>query len=431
MAIGYTTTDGEGHYTLSIRSGADSVVIAVSGMSVKAVRSTVPNVSGRHDFEVEESLFELDEVRVKAPKMEMKGDDTVSYNVASFRSQEDMVIEDVLRKLPGITVRDNGQILYKAKPIAGLTIDGMDLLKGRYGIATRNISPDHIASVEILENHQAIKALKDLVPSDKTYINLKLKASSRGVFLLSAAAGGGYGDGGLWNAEAAPMYFGHSSQHILTGKTNNTGDDLAYELEDLTSGTGRLNLTSGTGRLNPVLSSATLASPPAIDKDRYYRNTSHSASLNELFRTSGGTDINLNLSYLNDTELRDNTSEIRWMLPDSSLRQPHTGGHIQRHRHRQGQRRAQLQEQRGPPLRGQPKHLLRRVPRHSVLGQRHRPGLRPHHAKGIQHGQPDQAQRGEERLRDQRPRRLRAHAVLPGNSPGRRTVGRSRAGRHR
>ena len=290
VAIGYTTTDGEGHYTLSIRSGADSVVIAVSGMSVKTVRRTVPNVSGRHDFEVEESLFELDEVTVTAPKMEMKGDDTVSYNVASFRAQEDLVIEDVLRKLPGITVRDNGQILYKA--------------------ATRNISPDHIASVEILENHQAIKALKDLVPSDKTYINLKLKASSRGVFLLSAAAGGGYGDGGLWNAEAAPMYFGHSSQHILTGKTNNTGDDLAYELEDL---------TSGTGRLNPVLSSATLASPPAIDKDRYYRNTSYSASLNELFRTSGGTDINLNLSYLNDTELRDNTSETRWMLPDSSV----------------------------------------------------------------------------------------------------------------
>ena len=106
------------------------------------------------------------------------------------------------------------------------------------------------------------------------------------------------------------MYFGHSSQHILTGKTNNTGDDLAYELEDL---------TSGSGRLNPVLSSATLASPPAIDKERHYRNTSYSASLNELFRTSGGTDINLNLSYLNDTELRDNISETRWMLPDSSV----------------------------------------------------------------------------------------------------------------
>ena len=273
VAIGYTTTDGEGHYTLSIRSGADSVVIAVSGMSVKTVRRTVPNVSGRHDFEVEESLFELDEVTVTAPKMEMKGDDTVSYNVASFRAQEDLVIEDVLRKLPGITVRDNGQILYKAKPIAGLTIDGMDLLKGRYGIATRNISPDHIASVEILENHQAIKALKDLVPSDKTYINLKLKASSRGVFLLSAAAGGGYGDGGLWNAEAAPMYFGHSSQHILTGKTNNTGDDLAYELEDLTSATSHTSTTPSCATTPPRPGGCS-PTPPSTSYGRAYPTSS-------------------------------------------------------------------------------------------------------------------------------------------------------------
>lgn len=310
VAIGYTASDGEGHYKVSIRSVADSVVIALSGMNIKAVRHTVPNISGRYDFEVEESGLDLDEIVIQAAKIEQKGNDTVSYNVSSFRSEEDLVIEDVIRRLPGITVMDNGRIFYKSRPIAGLTIDGMDLLKGRYAIATRNISPDHISSVEILENHQAIKALKDLVPSDQTYINLKLKASSRGVFMLSAAAGGGYGDTGLWNAEAAPMYFGHSSQHILTGKTDNTGHDLGYELEDL---------TSGNGRLNPVLSSATLASPPDIDKDRYYRNTSYAASVNEFFRTSMGVDINFNLSYLNDTELRDNTSETRWMLPDSSV----------------------------------------------------------------------------------------------------------------
>ena len=57
------------------------------------------------------------------------------------------------------------------------------------------------------------------------------------------------------------MYFGHSSQHILTGKTNNTGDDLAYELEDL---------TSGTGRLNPVLSAASSFSTDYLIRPRSY-----------------------------------------------------------------------------------------------------------------------------------------------------------------
>ena len=46
VAIGYTTTDEEGRYSVSFRSEADSVVIGVSGMSVKAVRRTVPMPAG-------------------------------------------------------------------------------------------------------------------------------------------------------------------------------------------------------------------------------------------------------------------------------------------------------------------------------------------------------------------------------------------------
>ncbi len=164
--------------------------------------------------------------------------------------------------------------------------------------------------MEILDNHQVVRALKDLVPSDKTYLNLRLKASSRGIFMLSAAASGGYDGGALWEAEIVPMYFGHRSQHILTAKSNNTGNDLEPELRDFSP-----SLSS----LTPTLSSAILASPPAIAKEKYYSNSSHAASLNDLFRTRNGTDINVNLSWLHDTEQRSTLSETRWMLPDSSL----------------------------------------------------------------------------------------------------------------
>ena len=308
-AIAYASSDGDGNYAVRFSTDADSVTVRISGMGLKTQIRTVPNVSARLDFSVEEEVFDLDEVTIRAEKIKMRGD-TVSYNVESFRSEEDLVIEDVLRKLPGVTVSSNGTILYKQKPIKAVMIEGMDLLKGRYGIATKNISPDHIATVEILENHQAVKALRDLVPSDDTYLNLKLKTSSKGVFLFSGAAGGGYGGKGLWYAEAAGMYFGHSSQHIVTGKTNNTGEDLRYELMDHDGGVYSLGKT---------LASPTLASPPAISKEKYYFNTSYSASLNELFRTKKGDDINVNISYLNDLETRSTLSETSWMLPDSSL----------------------------------------------------------------------------------------------------------------
>ncbi len=307
--LAYTSSGADGRYELIFDAEDVNVVLKVSGMGLKAVSKLVKNESGVHDFRLEEAKFVLKEAKIRAVKMEQK-EDTVAYNVESFRSKEDRVIEDVLKKLPGITVLESGKILYKDRPIEALTIDGMDLLKGRYGIATKNISPEHIATVEILENHQAVKALKDLVPSDKTYLNLKLKASSRGVFILSAGAGGGYDGRGLWNAEVAPMYFGHSQQHIFTAKTNNTGNDLSLELE---------SFTADKSVLNPTLTSATMASAPAIEKDRYYFNTSHAASANDLFRTSKGDDITVNVSYINDRETRDAWSETSWMLPDSTV----------------------------------------------------------------------------------------------------------------
>ncbi len=310
MVKAYTVTDTEGRFSLSVKHEADSLIISLSGMSISTLRKKVPNESAEYDFLVEASEFQIDEVRITADKILLKGEDTISYNVESFRSEEDLVIEDVLKKLPGITVDKSGLIRYNQKPIAGLTIDGMDLLKGRYGIATRNIDPKHIATVEILDNHQVVRALKDLVPSDKTYLNLKLKASSRGIFMLSAAAAGGYDGGALWEAELVPMYFGHTSQHILTAKSNNTGKDLELELRDF---------SSILADLNPTLTSATLASPPAIAKEKYYSNSSHAASLNDLFRTENGTDITVNLSWLHDTEQRSTLSETQWMLPDSSL----------------------------------------------------------------------------------------------------------------
>lgn len=308
-AMAYAATDKDGNYSVRFSTGADSVIVSVSGMGVKTASKIVPNMPSRLDFKVEEDVFNLKEALIKAEKIKMSGD-TLSYNVASFRSREDLVIEDVLKKMPGVTVSRNGTILYKQKPVKAVMIDGMDLLKGRYGIATRNISPDHIATVEILENHQVVKALRNLVPSDDTYLNLKLKTSSKGVFLISGVAGGGYDGKGLWNAEVAGMYFGHSSQHIITGKTNNTGNDLRYELMDHNGGLHSLGMT---------LASPTLASPPAISKDKYYFNTSYSASVNELFRTKNGDDVNVNVSYFNDSEIRTTMSETRWMLPDSSV----------------------------------------------------------------------------------------------------------------
>lgn len=310
LAVAYAATDEHGFYRLSFFSTLDSLDLCLNGIGLEPQVRRVPNSNGRYDFAMNAQAFQLQEVRIQADRIVQKGSDTLVYNVAAFQGKDDAVLEDVLKKMPGIQVLESGRILYKGRPVE-FTIEGMDLLKGRYGIATQNIAPRHIATVEILENHQSIKALEGLMPSDKTTLNLRLKESSKGVFIALLAAGGGYDDKGLYEGEGAGMLFGRKSQHILTAKANNRGHDLHYELADHSGSAART--------LNPTLSEPGMASAPDIAQKYHYDNRSEAASFHNLFKTGNDLVIGLNALYLHDRESRHSEAVTRWMLPDSTL----------------------------------------------------------------------------------------------------------------
>uniref|UniRef100_UPI00351AA410 TonB-dependent receptor plug domain-containing protein n=1 Tax=uncultured Duncaniella sp. TaxID=2768039 RepID=UPI00351AA410 len=257
-------TDENGCFEITVNHGCDSLLLKASGIEIAPIQITVPNRSGSHDIKVEKRTVELKEVVVKSKKVYSQGD-TINYNVASFLSQTDQSVADVLRKMPGITVSDAGQVSYQGKPIKNFYIEGLDLMKGHYGIATNNIDPNNIATVQVLENHQDIKALKGLRPEEQASINLRLKEGVKGVFNLIATAGGGYGDKGLWNNSAIATYFRRNSQFLATYKGNNTGEDLSQELYSFDNDYSRTN----------NISSISMPSAPGIDKRFYYFNRSH------------------------------------------------------------------------------------------------------------------------------------------------------------
>lgn len=141
--LGSTFTTEDGSFKLSVDSDCESFILKVSSMEISPTTITIPNRSGSYDIIVEKRVVELREVVVKAKKIYSQGD-TVNYNVASFLSQSDQSIADVLRKMPGITVSDAGQVSYQGKPIKNFYIEGLDLMKGHYGVATNNIAPNNI-----------------------------------------------------------------------------------------------------------------------------------------------------------------------------------------------------------------------------------------------------------------------------------------------
>lgn len=302
-----TFTDDKGRFEMTVSHHCDSLTLSASGIDIEPIRIVVPNRSGCYDIIAENRTQELKEVIVKAKKIYSQGD-TINYNVGAYLSQTDQSIADVLKKMPGISVSDAGQISYQGKPIKNLYIEGLDLMKGHYGIATNNIDPNNIATVQVLENHQDIKALKGLRPEEQASINLRLKEGVKGVFNLIATIGGGYGDDGLWNNSAIATYFRRNSQFLATYKGNNTGDDLSQELYSFDNDYSR---TSN-------ISSISMPAAPGIDKRLYYFNRSHNATFNNVYRIGKSGEFGINAAYLNDRDARHNSSSTTNFLPDGS-----------------------------------------------------------------------------------------------------------------
>lgn len=292
----YTDADERGLYKIEYRGEADSLALTVSGMGFGSITRMVANRSQAVDFTVAEKGYTLREVVVKAQKIREEGD-TLNYNVAAYRDQTDRVIGDVLKKMPGIEVSESGGIKFNGKPIKNFYVENMDLLQSRYGIATNNISAEDVTVVQVMQNHQPIRAIKDLKPSEDVAINLKLRQQAKGTIILTGMAGvgeagHGHGDRLLLAAELTGMYFGKWQQDLTLYKGNNTGNDIAQEFKQQTGGSGLLYGRSPLSVLAP--------SQPGIARKRYMQNRSHVVSVNHIAKIDSTKDLTVNVVYQRD-----------------------------------------------------------------------------------------------------------------------------------
>ncbi|HUZ60525.1 MAG TPA: hypothetical protein VMU83_17270 [Hanamia sp.] len=120
-------------------------------------------------------------------------------------NKNDRVIGDVIKKLPGIEVSDNGLIKYNGKPINNFYIEGGNLLDDKYNIASNTIPADVVDKIQVIENNQNIKMLNGIVPTDRAAINITLKKKDRLILINTVKAGIGIKN--LYTGELNNMAF--------------------------------------------------------------------------------------------------------------------------------------------------------------------------------------------------------------------------------
>mgnify|MGYP000756129924 FL=1 len=306
LMYGYAITGDDGAYRLEYRGEADSLVVAVTGFNIRPQARRVAARTQRVDLAVETGELKIREVRVEAPAV-VRRSDTLTYTVAKYADVADHSIGDVLRKMPGIEVAKSGEIKYNGKSINKFYIEGLDMLEGRYGIATNNVRARDIASVQVFENHQPIKALKELVASDRAALNLKLKEEAKGTWNATLQLGAGYKPW-MWNGEATAMYFGRDFQTIDTYKTNNTGDDVSRELTSFYGGLDEASTLLGVHR----------PTEPSLERERYLDNEIHTVATNAIVKLRKELELTANAHYVHDFQTSEGGSVTTYYLPDAA-----------------------------------------------------------------------------------------------------------------
>lgn len=303
--VAFSLSEQDGTYALTTDSSLDSLLLSITGFNVEPIKQLIAKGSHQIDFSLRQTHLNIRESKIKADPIKRTGD-TLTYYVEAFRDETDRSIGQVLRKMPGIEVSEGGGVKYMGTPINRFYIEGLDMLGGKYGIATNSVQADDIAAVEIYENHQPIKVLERREWSQQAALNLKLKEGARGTWNGTVEAGMGYRPF-LWDIRIAPMYFSRSFQSILTYKTNNMGDDVSRELSPLFGGGGRI----------PSLIDIRRPSKPGLDENLWLRNNIHAGSANAIVKVSNEADFTIKAHYFRDIQDAESQAQTTYYLVDA------------------------------------------------------------------------------------------------------------------
>ena len=178
--LAFTTTNVRGEYTMSLKetpSGETQLQFSHVSYEKESEKLELTNKVKTVDMVLTPKTISLKEVKIKGNPLRQRGD-TLVHNLASFLGKGDVTLEDGLKRLPGVDVATSGAISYMGKPISQFNIEGLDLLGGRYNLATRNLPADYVTQVEIVRNHHGRKMDKDK-PSDEVSMNIKLNKKAK------------------------------------------------------------------------------------------------------------------------------------------------------------------------------------------------------------------------------------------------------------
>lgn len=222
--VTYGFSNADGQFRFQLESGQYIIKYSYLGFkglsqALKVSQSNEPLRLKAVTLEEDQAL--LNQVEVVEEMPIVVSGDTISYKADAFTNGQERKLEDILEKLPGFEIDEDGQVKVEGKTVEKVLVEGKEFFDGDTKIATKNLPADAIDKVQVLRNFEEISPLKGLSSEDRLALNIKLKEGKKNLWFGDAEVKGG--DPERYYAHGNAFYYTPKASFNFIGDLNNIG----------------------------------------------------------------------------------------------------------------------------------------------------------------------------------------------------------------
>lgn len=220
-------TDTQGNFNMNIAKGRYILQITYIGYNhayrnIEVLGSSKKMDLGTIELSTDNILLQAAIVTAKAPEIVVKGD-TLEFNADSYKVTESAVVEDILKKMPGVEVDSEGKITINGREVKKIMIDGEEFFSSDPKIASKNLPAKMVDKLQVLDRRSDMSLMTGFDDGEEeTVINLTVKPGMKEGLLGNAFAG--YGSNQRYEANAMINYMKNRDQYTFLGGINNTNN---------------------------------------------------------------------------------------------------------------------------------------------------------------------------------------------------------------
>lgn len=263
-ALKGAVSDADGRYTIKdVAAGRYILEVSYVGFEPQYKRLRVTANTDAGTTTLSENSIMLRETVVTGIKTPITvKEDTVEFNADTYKTQPNAVVEDLLKRLPGVEVGTDGSITANGQTVSKILIDGKEFFSDDPTVASRNLPVNMVDKLQVVQRKSDLARLTGVDDGDdETVINLTVKKGMNNGWFGNAEVG--YGTDDRYKGSFNINHFWDGNQVTILGGANNV-NDLGF-----TDGTsGRFRRFGGT---NGITTSQALGVNFNIGRDEKFR----------------------------------------------------------------------------------------------------------------------------------------------------------------